>query len=174
MRYFAIICVLSLATSSSFGAESKDPVRQFDSWNFPGAVLSGAKADTTITAKAKGATTGQTVEFALRQYRTNAGFREVLAFYIRKSGLKVPNDNIVGRDFPGDKICIPAHFSRTDCKGESPSVTLLHDIRKHGATATFLITNHPEHGAITISISRAAGDEMTTIHLVQHAEQFIK
>lgn len=166
----SVSLVLALAGWGMAGDKATDR-GTVTGWRYPEAeVLEESRSAQSATQN------GQTerVVFSSGQYRSAASFREVLAFYIAKSGLKVPNETIVGRDFPGDKICIPAQFFEGDVKGQNVNVTLLHNIRPTAATATMLISNHPEAGSLTITISRGDKEDATSIHLVQHPRKYMK
>ena len=133
---------------------------------FPGAKLKEqVLSPVTFTSADKKSV--QSLKPRLGQYVTEKPFQEVVAFYVRKSGMKT-NGSILGREFPGTDIYLPAHFASIDPSREEPSVTLLHYIRADVAALQLLMTDHPQFGFISISVTRGKNDDQTLIQLIQH------
>ena len=167
-----ILLVLAVAITIA-GVASADEKNPLDGWVFPGARLKEqALAPITVTSADK--KNVQSVTSGLGQYVTEKPFHEVVAFYVQKSGLAPPNWSILGREYPGTDVHIPAHFSRTNYYREEPSVTVLHYIREDVATAQFLVTDHPELGFISVSVTRGMNDDHTVIQMIQHSSKRIR
>lgn len=154
------------------GAALADETTPFDGWVYPGAKLK-EQSTTPITRTSADKKNVQSVESGLGQYLTENPFHEVVAFYVRKSGLTPPNWSILGREYPGTDVHIPAHFSHTNFYREKPSITVLHYIREDVATAQVLVTDHPQLGFIAVSITRGMNDSQTVIQLIQHSSKRI-
>lgn len=169
MRILLILTVMLTISNRSL-ADDNPP---FDGWVFPGAKLK-EQSSTPVTVTSADKKNVQSVSSGLGQYLTAKPFHEVVAFYVRKSGLKPPNWSILGREYPGTDVHIPAHFSRTNFYREESSVTALHYIRQDVATAQFLVTDHPELGFISVSVTRGKNDDSTVIQLIQHSSKRIR
>ena len=169
MRILLILTV-ALALSEPSLADEHGP---FDGWVFPGAKLK-EQSLTPVTVTSADKKNVQTVTSGSGQYVTEKPFHEVVAFYVRKSGLTPPNWSILGREYPGTGVHIPAHFSRTNFYREEPSVTVLHYIREDVATAQLLVTDHPQLGFISVSITRGKNEGHTVIQLIQHSSKRIQ
>ncbi|MEQ8785247.1 MAG: hypothetical protein RIC55_03075 [Pirellulaceae bacterium] len=169
MRMLLIMTVLLTLSSRSLA----DEPRPFDGWVFPEAKRK-EELTTPVTVTSADKSDVQSVSSGLGQYLTEKPFHEVVAFYVRKSGLKPPNWSILGREHPGADVEIPAHFSRTNAYREKPSVTVLHYIREDVAAAQFLVTDHPELGFISVSVTHGKNDDHTMIQLIQHSSQRIR
>lgn len=157
---FATLCV----STATLAAEEKGPL---DAWLFPNATMKEHSAPRVSTTSADG-TRVTSVASEAAQYVTEKPFHEVVAFYVRKSGLTPPNWSILGRKFPGTDVHLPAHWVEASVDGEKPFVTILHYIRENIASAQVLITGHPELGNISISIIRGKDDKQTLIQMIQH------
>jgi hypothetical protein len=169
MRSLLIVAAVVMLFKSSLAEE----VPPFDGWVLPGATLKEqALSPVTVTSADKKDV--QSITTGLGQYISAKPFHEVVAFYVRKSGLTPPNWSILGREYPGTKIHIPSHFSRTNFYREEPSVTVLHYIREDIATAQVLVTDHPQLGFISVSITRGKNDDQTLIQLIQHPSKRIR
>ncbi|TWU38599.1 hypothetical protein [Novipirellula artificiosorum] len=166
-----ILLILTFAFTVSAAVLADDTI-PFDGWVFPGAKLK-EQSTTPITRTSADKKPVQSVESGLGQYLTEKPFHEVVAFYVRKSGLRPPNWSILGREYPGTDVHIPAHFSHTNFYREEPSITVLHYIREDVATAQVLVTDHPQLGFITVSITRGRNDDQTVIQLIQHSSKRI-
>jgi hypothetical protein len=162
-----ILMILTVILTIAHGS-SADETHPFDGWVFPGAKL---KEQSTSPVRATSADKKkvQSVTSGFGQYVTDKPFHEVVAFYVRKSGLTPPNWSILGREYPGTDVHIPAHFSRTNFYREEPSVTLLHYIRDDAAVAHLLVSDHPTLGFITVAVTRGKAEESTVIQLIQHS-----
>ncbi len=169
MRSLLIVAAVLMLSKSSL-AEETPP---FDGWVFPGATLK-EQALSPVTVASADKKDVQSITTGLGQYISAKPFHEVVAFYVRKSGLTPPNWSILGREYPGTRIHIPAHFSRTNFYREEPSVTVLHYIREDVATAQVLVTDHPHLGFISVSITRGKNDDQTLIQLIQHPSKRIR
>lgn len=160
----ASILLLVLLICSALHAEDDNA---FESWIYPKSKYKEKSlSPTTITSADK--TKVRKIYSGHGQFISNDPFHEVLAFYVRKSGLKPPNWSILGREFPGTEIYIPAHFSRTNFYREHPSVTLQHYIQENVATAHLLVTDHPQVGFVSVTITRGREDDSTLIQMIQH------
>jgi hypothetical protein len=102
------------------------------------------------------------------QYSTEAPFHKVVRFYVEKSGLEPPNWSILGREFPGDQVNIPASWSRQ--LGNNKIVSVLHHIRQESACATLLITDFANGESICVTISRELRDDRTFIQVAKHTQ----
>lgn len=169
MRILFILAVTLTYCSHSLADENIP----FDGWVFPEAKMK-EKSMSPITVTSADKKDIQSVSSGSGQYLTEKPFHEVVAFYVQKSGLKPPNWSILGREYPGDDIHMPAHFSRFNFYREKPSVTVLHYIRKDVATAQFLVTDHPTLGFITASVTRGVSDDRTLIQLIHHPSKRIQ
>jgi hypothetical protein len=90
-----------------------------------------------------------------------------VSFYVKKSGFEPPNWSILGRKFPGTDIYLPAHWTQQgEVDGKLRSLIIQHFIREQAASAQLLLTNHPEVGTISISITRGKEDAKTLIQIV--------
>ena len=131
-----------------------------DNWVIPEAKASheGISAGSTNESKA---------ESFSGDYETNKSFKEVVAFYAKKDKLlKFDENEILKRDFPGDKINMPGHWSGGHTGGTS--TTILHHIRPTMASATFLVSNNQTGEIISVVITRAIDDKTTHIQLSGH------
>jgi hypothetical protein len=155
------------------GGSFADETIPFDGWVFPGAKLK-EQSTSPVTAKSLDNGNVQSVASGFGQYETDKPFHEVVAFYVRKSGLTPPNWSILGREYPGTDIHIPSHFSRTNFYCEEPSITLLHYIRDESAVAHLLVTDHPKLGFITVAVTRGKDEDRTVIQLIQHSSKRIE
>lgn len=102
------------------------------------------------------------------QFATDASFREVLAFYLKKSRITPPNESIVGREFPGTDRFLPAHWVARGEFGEGSVATVLHYIREDCATAAFSIVNPTELESLTIMVSRGKDEKQTVIQIIRN------
>ena len=169
MQKLLILIVVFAVSGASYGEETSP----FDGWVFPDAKLREQSAS-PVTATSADKKMVHSVTSGFGQYETEKPFHEVVAFYVRKSGLTPPNWSILGREYPGTDVHIPAHFSRTNIYREEPSITLLHYIRDDSAVAHLLVTDHPTLGFITVAITRGKGEERTVIQLIQHSSKQIE
>ncbi len=169
MRILLMLTIVFAVSGASFGEEATP----FEGWVVPGAKLKEQSASpVTVTSADK--KNVQSVTSGFGQYETDKPFHEVVAFYVRKSGLTPPNWSILGREYPGTEVHIPAHFSRTNFYREEPSITLLHYIREDSAVAHLLVTDHPKLGFITVAITRGKDEERTVIQIIQHSSKRIE
>lgn len=168
MKYATIAFACLIFGVSVFPvAAIADDEHKFSEWIYPGEELSkGAVSKVGSVGEAE---ESKSVVIQMGFYNTEAEFHEVVAFYVRKSGLTPPNWKILGREFPGTDVYLPAHFSDGSLTSEKPSVTLMHYIRENVATAQLLVTNHPEIGSIAVSITRSKDDQRTRVNLIHHA-----
>ena len=151
-------------------AESEDPLK---AWVYPeSTVKEHSNAPTTVTS-ADGSTV-QTFRNASGQYLTEDPFHAVVKFYVEKSGFAPSNWSILGRKFPGTEVHIPAHFSKVDIYREKPSVTILHYIRKDSASLQLLMTDLPDAGFMSVSVTRGKEDTETLVQIVHHPANPIK
>ncbi len=162
MRTLLTVSIMLVFSKPVFANE----IRPFDGWVFPEANLKdqSTKSVTVTSADKKSV---QAVTCRLGQYITDKPFHEVVAFYVRKTGLTPPNWS--GREYPGTDDHIPAHLSHTNFYREKPSVTVLHYIREDVATAQLLVTDDPQLGFISVSITRGKNDDKTVVQLIQHS-----
>lgn len=169
MRILLILTAV-VAISGASLAEEKAP---FEGWVFPDAKLK-EQSTSPVTVTSADKKQVQSVSSGYGQYVTDKPFHEVVAFYVRQSGITPPNWSILGREFPGTDVHIPAHFSRTNFYREEPSVTLLHYIRDDAAVAHLLVTDHPQLGFVTVAITRGKNEDHTVIQLIQHSSKRIE
>ncbi len=144
----------------------------FKDWIFPGAKPREQSVN-PITVTSADKQHVQTVANGSGQYLTDKPFHEVVLFYVRKSGIKKPNQ-IYAREFPGTDIHIPAHNHIFNFYRKEPTVTILHYIRDDVATAHLMITDHPKLGIISVSVTRSRNDPQTVVQLINHTSQRIE
>lgn len=161
------VCILLTPTANA----KDDPV--FQGWVFPNSKLK-EQSLTPVKVTSADKKTVQTVNSGSGQYETEKPFHEVVEFYVNKSGLTPSNWSILGREFPGTKTYIPAHFSRKNFYREEPSVTILHNIREDIATLHLLVTDHPQLGFVSVTVSRGRNAQETVIQLIHHSADKIK
>jgi hypothetical protein len=169
MRILLILTVVLAGCSVCQGEEAVP----FDGWVLPGA-KPVEQSTSSVTSTPVDTHEGPSATSGFGQYETAEPFHEVVAFYVGKSGLEPPNWSILGREYPGTDVHMPAHFSRTDFSGKDPSVTLLHNIRDGSAAAHLLVSDHPTLGSITVAITRGRGEDRTVIQLIQHSAKRIE
>lgn len=164
MRTFAVVVAIFFGSASVQAGDAP-----FQDWIFPGATPREQDVNpVNVTSADKQHV--QSVACGYGQYLTDKPFHEVVLFYARKSGIKNPN-SIYAREFPGTEIYMPSHTQKASLKREEPSFTLLHFIREDVATAHLMMTDHPELGFISVSISRSRNDEQTLVQLINHTSK---
>ena len=165
---FAVALLISLPTFCF--AENENPLAD---WLY---LKSTAKEHSVspITVTSGDKTKIESFISAYGQYVTEDPFHTVVRFYVEKSGQTPPNWSILGRQFPGTKVNIPAHFSHVDIYRKQPSVTILHYIRENTASAQFLMTDLPEAGFMSVSITRGKDDTKTLIQITRHPAKAIE
>ncbi|WP_442509498.1 hypothetical protein SH528x_001074 [Novipirellula sp. SH528] len=161
------ILFILIAVLSSSGLLRADESRSFDSWVFPDADLK-EQSSLPVTVTSAHKKNVQSVTSRSGQYITDKPFHEVVLFYARQSGLNPTNKSILAREYPGTDVYIPAHTSSINFYREEPSVTVLHYIRENVATVQLLVTDHPELGFLSVSVTRGKHDDQTVIQLIQH------
>ncbi|WP_291174130.1 hypothetical protein [Gimesia sp.] len=144
-------------------AEEKSPL---ESW-----VISGAEAreqgTTTYSVKEPNQAESVNRRTDTGQYLSEKPFQEVVAFYVKKSGFEPPNWSILGREFPGTDLYLPAHWTRQEeVDGKLQTVIIQHFIREQAASVQLLLTNQPDLGTVSISITRGKDDAKTLIQIV--------
>lgn len=169
MRSLLILAAVISASSGSLA----DETNRFRGWVFPGAKLM-PMSFAPVSVKSAGTKKAQSVTKGFGQYESDQPFHEVVEFYVLRSGLRPLNWSILGREYPGTDVHIPAHFSRADISRKEPSVTLLHYIRDESAVAHLLVTYHPTLDFITVAITRGKDEERTVIQLIQHSARRIE
>lgn len=142
----------------------------FQDWIFPGAKPREQSVNPVTSADKQHV---QTVASGSGQYLTGKPFHEVVLFYLRKAGIKKPN-KIYAREFPGTDIHIPAHTQIFNVYRQEPTVTVLHYIRHDVATAQLMVTDHPELGFISVSVTRSRNDTQTVVQLINHTAKRIE
>jgi hypothetical protein len=160
MRIFQIAIILLAITSPVLPAES--PLEQ---WVFPGASFK-EKGSPSVTSTYPNGQRTEDWRMHFGQYVTDASFQKVLSFYVEQSRISLPNQAIVGREFPGTDVFIPAHWVTRGEFGAGSTVTLLHYIREGCATGVFSVVGHPEFGSLTIVVSRGKDEEQTVIQII--------
>jgi len=124
-------------------------------WIYPGSKSSEVGRSRT------GTTDAPVIEFG--QFSTTASFREVVRYYVDKSGFEPPNWSILGREFPGDKVNMPAFWT-----WNGPRIgTLLHHIRPDSASVSLLLTDTMRKESISVSITRGLKDENTHLQITK-------
>ena len=162
--FIAVVCCPALI------AQDDKPL---NGWVYPDAqAKQQVSAPLTVTSADK--TSVQTATTGLGQYVTEDEFHAVVKYYVNKSGLVPPNWSILGRKFPGDTVHLPAHFNSSNSYREKPSVSIAHYIREHAASCQLLITDFPDVGFMSISITRGKGDAKTLIQIIQHPAKKIE
>lgn len=146
MKIIRIASILLAIANPVFPAESL-----LEQWVFPGASFKEGQEDGPRH---------------IGNYTVDASFQKVLAFYIKQSRINPPNQKIVGREFPGTDIFLPAHWVTRGEFGAGSTVALLHYIRESCATGVFSVSGHPDLGSLTIVVSRGKDEEQTVIQLI--------
>ena len=157
------LCLFCLMLTPLQAAEDKSPL---ESWVIPGAEAREQGA-TTYSVKEPDQADGVTRRTDTGQYLSEKPFQEVVAFYVKKSGFEPPNWSILGHEFPGTDLYLPAHWTQQrEVDGKLQTVIIQHFIRKQAAVAQLLLTNQPAVGTISISITRGKADTKTLIQIV--------
>ena len=165
MRTFAIFCIICGVVFAAGSDQPTPPKSEFSTWIYPGSKMADFlyASDAGVIDKK-----GQAVGFSRGQYETRASFGDVVAFYIKKSGLRIQGKDLEQFEFPSDHVFPPSGAHQVDAKGKAVNVTLAKNIQRTAATVTILVTNHPDSGTTTVTISRGIHDKMTAVQLMQH------
>ena len=103
---FMLLFLFCLMLTPLQAAEEKSPL---ESWVIPGAEAREQGA-TTYSVKEPDQADGVTRRTDTGQYLSEKPFQEVVAFYVKKSGFEPPNWSILGHEFPGTDLYLPAHW----------------------------------------------------------------
>lgn len=162
MRYVSLFLFCLILTPLE-AADEKSPLA---AWVIPGA-QAREQGGAIYSVIGPGLKEGAVSKIEMGQYLSEKSFQEVLAFYVKKSGFKPPNWSILGREFPGTDIFLPAHWTKQGpVDGRLQSLTIQHFIREQAASAQLLLTNQSELGTVSISITRGKEDLKTLIQIV--------
>ena len=157
------LCLFCLMLTPLQAAEDKSPL---ESWVIPGAEAREQGA-TTYSVKEPDQAESVSRRTDTGQYLSDKPFQEVVAFYVKKSGFEPPNWSILGHEFPGTDLYLPAHWTQQrEVDGKLQTVIIQHFIRKQAAVAQLLLTNQPAVGTISISITHGKEDPKTLIQIV--------
>lgn len=160
---FMLLFLFCLMLTPLQAADEKSPL---ESWMIPGAEAR-EQGETTYSLKEPDQAESVSRRTDTGQYLSEKPFQEVVAFYVKKSGFEPPNWSILGREFPGTDTYLPAHWTQQgEVDGKLQTVIIQHFIREQAASVQLLLTNQPEVGTISISITRGKEDTKTLIQIV--------
>ncbi|MEQ8634844.1 hypothetical protein [Gimesia maris] len=157
------LCLFCLMLTPLQAADEKSPL---EVWVIPGAEAREQGA-TTYSVKEPDQAEGVSSRTDTGQYLSEKPFQEVVEFYVKKSGFEPPNWSILGREFPGTDLYLPAHWTQQrEVDGKLQTVIIQHFIREQAASVQLLLTNQREVGTVSISITRGKDDAKTLIQIV--------
>ena len=162
MRY-VFLCIFCLMLSPLQAADEKSPL---EAWVIPGAEAR-EQGETTYSVKEPDQAEDVSSRTDTGQYLSEKPFQDVVAFYVKKSGFEPPNWSILGREFPGTDLFLPAHWTQQrEVDGKLQTVIIQHFIREQASSVQLLLTNQREVGTVSISITRGKEDTKTLIQIV--------